>query len=166
MQSDRAAVISQLKPLTAEDKRYRGMLDEKRKELEPLHAALGKLRSANNVTRERGVGLFSSEEELNDHVSLYCSIVLFPASHAIPDFVYFGILKQIASLHYRMQHESIPLVEEKQLLREIKQLEGTREKVIANAAMKAKIQDSLGQKEAIQGQVKVSFYFPLLVKTL
>ncbi|XXG90367.1 hypothetical protein AAC387_Pa12g2149 [Persea americana] len=126
--SDRAAVISQLKPLTAEDKRYRGMLDEKRKELEPLHAALGKLRSANNVTRERGVGLFSSEEELNDH---------------------------IASLHYRMQHESIPLVEEKQLLREIKQLEGTREKVIANAAMKAKIQDSLGQKEAIQGQVKL-----------
>eukprot|EP00268_Persea_americana_P026465 TRINITY_DN258_c1_g1_i2.p1 TRINITY_DN258_c1_g1~~TRINITY_DN258_c1_g1_i2.p1 ORF type:complete len:479 (-),score=166.55 TRINITY_DN258_c1_g1_i2:314-1750(-) len=104
------------------------MLDEKRKELEPLHAALGKLRSANNVTRERGVGLFSSEEELNDH---------------------------IASLHYRMQHESIPLVEEKQLLREIKQLEGTREKVIANAAMKAKIQDSLGQKEAIQDQVKL-----------
>lgn len=69
-------------------------------------------------------------------------------------------------MHYRMQHESIPLVEEKQLLRDIKQLEGTREKVIANAAMKAKIQDSLGQKEAIQGQVKVSFSFPLLVKTL
>lgn len=61
-----------------------------------------------------------------------------------------------------MQHESIPLSEEKQLLREIKQLEGTREKVIANAAMRAKIQDSLGQKEAIQDQVKVSLSFQLI----
>ncbi|XVE50241.1 hypothetical protein DITRI_Ditri01bG0146400 [Diplodiscus trichospermus] len=63
--------------------------------------------------------------------------------------------KRIYSLQYRIQHESIPLAEEKQLLREIKQLEGTREKVIANAAMRAKIQDSLGQKEAIQDQVKL-----------
>lgn len=76
VQSDRAAVISQLKPLATEDKRYRGMLDEKRKELEPLHAALGKLRNASNATREKGVGLCSSEEELNDLVSFYCWIVL------------------------------------------------------------------------------------------
>ncbi|KAJ1403433.1 putative proton pump-interactor 1-like [Sesbania bispinosa] len=44
---------------------------------------------------------------------------------------------------------------EKQILREIKQLEGTREKVIANAAMRTKLQDSIGQKEAIQDQVKL-----------
>lgn len=55
---------------------------------------------------------------------------------------------QINSLHYRIQHESIPFAEEKQILREIKQLEGTREKVIANAAMRAKVQDSMGQKQA------------------
>lgn len=48
-----------------------------------------------------------------------------------------------------MQHESIPLNEEKQILREIKQLEGTREKVLANAAMRAKIQESMGEKEAL-----------------
>lgn len=59
-------------------------------------------------------------------------------------------------MQYRIQHESIPLSEEKQILREIKQLEGTREKVIANAAMRAKLQDSMVQKEAIQDQVKVS----------
>lgn len=56
-----------------------------------------------------------------------------------------------------MQHESNTLAEEKLLLKEIKQLEGTREKVVANDVMKAKIQDSLGQKDAIQDQVKVSF---------
>lgn len=48
------------------------------------------------------------------------------------------------------------------MLKEIKQLEGTREKVVANDVMKAKIQDSLGQKDAIQDQVKVSFLFILV----
>ena len=70
------------------------------------------------------------------------------------------LVKQIQSLNYHMQHESIPLAEEKQILREIKQLEGTREKVIAGAAMRAKIQESLGQKDAIQDQVKVRDLFP------
>ncbi|XP_077252273.1 proton pump-interactor 1-like [Tasmannia lanceolata] len=126
--SERATVISQLRPLTTEDKRYRMIVDEKRKEMEPLHAALGKLRSANNHAREKGVGICSSEEELNE---------------------------LIRSLHFRMQHESNTLAEEKQLLKEIRQLEGTRDKVVANAAMKAKIQDSLGQRDAIQDQVKL-----------
>ncbi|KAH7651369.1 Proton pump-interactor protein [Dioscorea alata] len=126
--SERAQVISQLKPLTTEDKRYRSIMDEKKKEMEPLQDALGKLRGSNNVTREKGVSLCSSEEELN--------------------FL-------IQSLHYRIQHESNTLSEEKQLLKEIKQLESTREKVIANDVVKAKIQDSLGQKETIQDQVKL-----------
>ncbi|KAG1335304.1 Proton pump-interactor BIP131 [Cocos nucifera] len=126
--SERAQVISQLKPLTAEDKRYRMIMDEKRKEMKPFQEALGKLRTANNDVREKGMGLCSSERELNE---------------------------LIQSLHYQMQHESLTLVEEKQLMKEIKQLEGTREKVIANAAMKAKIQDTLGQREAIQDQVKL-----------
>ncbi|KAG1346578.1 Proton pump-interactor BIP131 [Cocos nucifera] len=126
--SERANVISQLKPLTAEDKQYRAVMDEKRKEIKPLQTALGRLNSANNVVREKGMGLCSSEEELND---------------------------LIKSLQYHISHESISLDEEKQLMREIKQLEGTRGKVIANAAMRAKIQDTIGQKEAIQDQVKL-----------
>ena len=65
-----------------------------------------------------------------------------------------------------MQHESIPLSEEKQILREIKQLEGTREKVIAQDVMRAKIQDSLGEKEVIQDQVKVRQFFFFLSSTL
>ena len=47
------------------------------------------------------------------------------------------------------------MTEEKQILREIKQLESTREKVVANDAMRAKIQDSMVQKEVLQDQVKV-----------
>lgn len=72
---------------------------------------------------------------------------------------------QIKSLNYRIQHESIPLSEEKQILRDIKQLQGTREQVIANDATRAKIQDSLGEKVVIQDQVKVrqSSSFPCIL---
>ncbi|KAK7313040.1 hypothetical protein VNO77_37386 [Canavalia gladiata] len=123
--SERSELISQIKALRDDNRQFQSIVDEKLKEIEPLQQALGKLRSTNNAGRG---GLCSSEEEL-DNI--------------------------IYSLQYRMQHESIPLAEEKQILREIKQLEGTREKVIANAAMRAKVQDSLGQKEAIQDQVKL-----------
>lgn len=126
--SERAQVIMQLKPLTSENKRYRSVIEDRRKELEPLNQALGKLRSSTGSNRERGVVICSSEEELNVYIQ---------------------------SLNYRIQHESNTLVEEKQMLREIKQLEATRERVIANAAEKAKIQDSMGQKEDIQDQVKL-----------
>ncbi|CAJ1957137.1 unnamed protein product [Sphenostylis stenocarpa] len=123
--SDRAELISQIKSLRGDNRQFQSIVDEKIKEIEPLQQALGKLRNTNNAGR---VGLCSSEEELNS---------------------------VIYSLQYRIQHESIPLTEEKQLLREIKQLEGTRDKVIANAAMRAKLQESMGQKEAIQDQVKL-----------
>ncbi|KAI4322948.1 hypothetical protein L6164_022594 [Bauhinia variegata] len=123
--SDRAELISQIKSLRDDNRQFQSIVDEKIKEIEPLQQALGKLRTANNAGSG---GLCSSEEELND---------------------------LIYSIKYRIQHESIPLSEEKQLLREIKQLEGTREKVIANAAMRAKLQDSLGKKEVIQDQVKL-----------
>ncbi|KAG6512668.1 hypothetical protein ZIOFF_030797 [Zingiber officinale] len=126
--SERSNLIVQLKPLTAEDKQYRMTMDEKRKSMEPLQDALGKLRSANIAVKEKGMGLCSSEEELNN---------------------------LIYGLNYQMQHESLTLVEEKQMIKEIKMLEATRDKVIANASEKAKIQDSFGHKEAIQDQVKL-----------
>lgn len=123
---ERAELITQMKALRDDNRQFKSIVDEKIKEIEPLNQALGKLRNANNAGRNGG--LCSSEEELN---------------------------AVIQSLQYHIQHESIPLSEEKQILREIKQLEGTREKVIANAAMRAKLQDSMVQKEALQDQVKI-----------
>ncbi|KAH0449961.1 hypothetical protein IEQ34_020653 [Dendrobium chrysotoxum] len=126
--SEKADLISQLKPLQEEERQFRVVMDGKRKEMEPLQTALGKLRGAKNVATEKGVGLCSSEEELNE---------------------------TIHSLQYCIQHESNTLAMEKQLLKEIKQLEASREKVIANAALRTKIQESFGQKDAIQDQVKL-----------
>ncbi|CAN8326126.1 unnamed protein product [Cochlearia groenlandica] len=116
-----------LDPLKSERKGFNTKFDEKRKEMEPLQQALGKLRS-NDGGSARGPAICSSEEELNN---------------------------MIYSYQYRIQHESIPLTEEKQILKEIRLLEGTRDKVIANAAMRAKIKESMGHKDDIQGQVKL-----------
>ncbi|XP_010448122.1 PREDICTED: proton pump-interactor 1-like [Camelina sativa] len=125
--TERSKLFDLLDPLKSERKGFNSMFDEKRKEMEPLQQALGKLKN-NDGGSARGPAICSSEEELNT---------------------------MIYSYQYRIQHESIPLTEEKQLLKEIRLLEGTRDKVIANAAMRAKIKESMGQKDDIQGQVKL-----------
>lgn len=77
-----------------------------------------------------GAGLCSSEEELDDIIQ---------------------------RLHYCIQHESNTLAEEKQLLKQIKQLEGTRDKIIANSAVKATVEESFGEKPAIRDHLKLKF---------
>ena len=62
-------------------------------------------------------------------------------------------------LNDRIVHESISLAEEKRLVKEIKDLEKTRSKVISNASNRAKLQDTVVEKEAIQDQVKVSMLY-------
>ncbi|KAB2032703.1 hypothetical protein ES319_D05G394200v1 [Gossypium barbadense] len=124
--AERSEMLSQVRALNVDFEQFKMILDEKKREIEPLQQALGKLR--NNKDVDNRLSLCASEEEL--------------------DFI-------IHSLQYRIQHESISLSEEKRILKAIKHLEGTREKVIANAAMRSKTQDSLGQKEDIQDQVKL-----------
>ncbi|AES92637.1 putative proton pump-interactor [Medicago truncatula] len=123
--SKRSELISQIKILRGDNKQLQSIINEKMEEIQPLQQALRKLRNLNNAGRRR---ICSSEEELND---------------------------TIYSLQYRIQHESIPLNEERQIVREIKKLEDTREKVIANSAMKTKLEDTIGPKDAIQDQVKL-----------
>lgn len=125
---EKSILLEQRKALSAENKEFRSAIDDKIKEMVPLHEALGQLRGPRNAGRERGPVVCSSEEELNS---------------------------LIKGLQYRIQHESIPLNEEKQILREIKQLEGTREDVKKVAAARAQIHETMGEKESIQNQVKV-----------
>ncbi|XP_047306888.1 proton pump-interactor 1-like [Impatiens glandulifera] len=125
---EKTALNAQIEPLSVENNKYRKMFDDKRKEMEPLQEALGKLRGSGMAGGDRNGGsIYSSEEELN---------------------------AAIKSLDYRISHGSMPLTEEKLILREMKQLEATRDKVIANSAIRAKLQESLGEKTVIQDQVK------------
>eukprot|EP00250_Pteridium_aquilinum_P003022 c1333_g1_i1 orf=151-2187(+) len=64
---------------------------------------------------------------------------------------------KISRLQHRIQHESIPLKEEKQLIREIKQLESQRSHVCANDAKQAHLLESYGPKEDIQDQLDVLY---------
>ncbi|KAL5219966.1 hypothetical protein ABZP36_024679 [Zizania latifolia] len=125
--TERSNIISELKPLTAENKQYNEVVSGKLKEMEPLQKSLGKFRSENNAMRAQGTGLCSSIEELD---------------------------QLIKSLNDRICHESIPFDEEKRLVREIKQLNGTRSKVIENAAKRAQMQDTVVERDTLQGQVK------------
>lgn len=61
-------MISQLKSLGEERKHFRSIMDDKRKEIEPLQQALGKLRAPSNGNRDNRSFICSSEEELNDVV--------------------------------------------------------------------------------------------------
>lgn len=56
-----------------------------------------------------------------------------------------------------MSHESMSLDEEKRLMKEIKQLEGTRARVMANEASRAKL-DNDTEKDALQDKVKVCLF--------
>uniref|UniRef100_A0A803N250 Proton pump-interactor 1 n=2 Tax=Chenopodium quinoa TaxID=63459 RepID=A0A803N250_CHEQI len=122
---EKSELYDELNAFKDEGSQYRAFINEKREEMKPLQSALGSLRGSGG---EKGYGICSSEEELN---------------------------QRIRSFEYRMQHETMSLKEEKQLMKEIKELEATRPKVIANSAMRAKIQESMGQKEALQDQVKL-----------
>lgn len=75
MQTERAQIRTQIHTLSVENKQFRSVLDEKRKEMEPLQQALGKLKGSYGV-RDRGSGICSSESELNDVVSINRNIYL------------------------------------------------------------------------------------------
>ncbi|KAL5200943.1 hypothetical protein ABZP36_035297 [Zizania latifolia] len=125
--TERFSIISELKPLTAENKQYNEVVSEKLKEMEPLQNRLGKFRDENNAMRAQGAGLCSSIEELD---------------------------QTIKRLNDRISHESISLDEEKRLIRQIAQLEKSRPKVISTSAKRAQIQDTVVERDTIQDQVK------------
>ncbi|KAI9079216.1 hypothetical protein K1719_038821 [Acacia pycnantha] len=102
LKAKRVELISQVKTLRERRMGNIGVLWVRKEK--KLNPSNKHLASCVLPTGGRG-GLCSSEEELND---------------------------MIYGLKYCIQHESIPSSEEKLLLKEIKQLEGTREKVIAN----------------------------------
>lgn len=62
-------MIDEKKALNDENKQYQEFINEKREEMKPLQTALGSLRNGGNGA-EKGYGLCSSEEELNQLVSL------------------------------------------------------------------------------------------------
>jgi archaellum component FlaC len=76
LQAERSSIISELKPLTAENRQYNEVFNEKIKEMEPLRNSLGKFREENNAMRAQGAGLCSSIEELEQTVCLepFCKI--------------------------------------------------------------------------------------------
>ncbi|KAI3942778.1 hypothetical protein MKX01_000559 [Papaver californicum] len=97
---------------TLEDDRYKKVINEKKTKIDyKRQAYIGELRARFDTSRIKGDDTCSSEKELNNRV---------------------------CSLHFRTRCAKSTFVKEKQLLREIKQLEETRQENIINDALKQK----------------------------
>lgn len=62
-----------------------------------------------------------------------------------------------------MEHETVPLKEEKQFIREIKQLTHLREQITANMGRQDEVQQALDQRDQIEERLKVCFSCPRLM---
>ncbi|GJP72631.1 hypothetical protein CLOP_g3399 [Closterium sp. NIES-67] len=97
-------------------------------EAKPLQGVLRKMNESKATARDRGRGLeCTSEAQLN---------------------------ALIAATEHRMQHETISLKEEKQLMKELKELEASRPKVKEMEALTASFAESQGQRDSIQERLK------------
>jgi hypothetical protein len=96
-------------------------------EVKPLRDSIKTIKGDERNMRERNQGMPRSEEDLD---------------------------YRIATLERRIQHETIPLKEEKQLMRDIKALESCRESVRQNAALRQQVQESMGNREEMEEALK------------
>lgn len=64
-------------------------------------------------------------------------------------------LKQIRNMEHAIQHETLPLKEEKQLIREIKQLKQLREQLSSSMGKQDDVQEAIDQKDQIEERLKV-----------
>ncbi|KAK1314080.1 Proton pump-interactor 1 [Acorus calamus] len=65
------------------------------------------------------------------------------------------ISDKIRSLEHKMQHETVSLPEEKQMMREIKQLKSLREQRRSNMGSQAELQEALDQRDEINERFRV-----------
>ena len=63
--------------------------------------------------------------------------------------------KQIRHMEHAIEHETLPLKEEKQLIRDIKQLRNVREQLSSNMGKQEEVQQALDQKSQVEEQSKV-----------
>ncbi|KAK6160886.1 hypothetical protein DH2020_004267 [Rehmannia glutinosa] len=62
---------------------------------------------------------------------------------------------QIYNMEHMIQHETLPLKEEKQLIREIKQLKQLREQLSSNMGSQDEIKQALEQREEVEERLKI-----------
>ncbi|EEF44418.1 hypothetical protein RCOM_1174050 [Ricinus communis] len=126
---DRDNIIRRLECLMYRYQSLRYNAASHKKKMEPLQLALDKLSFTNNAYHDKAIKSCLFEDEI--HFNISC-------------------------LFYRSGCYSNDEVRRKQVLEEINQLKRTREQVIANAAVKGRIWNSLESKEIIQGKINLA----------
>ncbi|KAG5221826.1 proton pump-interactor [Salix suchowensis] len=171
--SDREEVLSRLKILHEKEKILKYDMVWRKKPQEHLQLALDKLSFANSAYQDREINSCFVADDINyrnlNFKMLHGSKNLaaekkilreIKASEKGKIVSLWSSLKEIDKSIYRLRyppcypsHDSAG--GDKQMLKEMKQLEIAREKAVANASMKGKIWNSLGTKKALQEEFKI-----------
>lgn len=101
-----------------------------------------------SLTEERAArDLFKSKRQEFD--SVQSVIIKVKNAESVED-----IHAKIRSMEHMIEHETLPLKEEKQLIREIKQLKQQREQISSNMGKQNEVQQALDQKDQIEERSK------------
>ncbi|KAL4198034.1 hypothetical protein AMTRI_Chr03g138180 [Amborella trichopoda] len=106
-----------------------------------------KLNAARAGKREAHDALAAKNKELTHVQSLIRQIEYTTA------FGRYG--EEISSMEHRIEHETMPLTEEKQLLKDIKKLKASRESARAKAEPGLTVQDALKQRKQLEEQIEL-----------
>ncbi|XP_025012893.1 proton pump-interactor 1 [Ricinus communis] len=170
---DRDNIIRRLECLMYRYQSLRYNAASHKKKMEPLQLALDKLSFTNNAYHDKAIKscLFEDEIHFNNlhfrmlhgRSSLAEEKRLLKKTRKSQQKEAIGscstleeLNHSISCLFYRSGCYSNDEVRRKQVLEEINQLKRTREQVIANAAVKGRIWNSLESKEIIQGKINLA----------
>lgn len=139
----------------------RNLLKSKRKEIDSALSLINKVKSAFSV------GDIDSKVHPYMHISngLVCSLVIFKSSVFLndnsftPHVIHSVACKQIRNMEHMIQHETLPLKEEKSYIREIKQLKQTREQLSSSLGSQEDIQEAIDQKDQVEERLKVLIFW-------
>ncbi|KAB5530082.1 hypothetical protein DKX38_020163 [Salix brachista] len=171
--SDREEVLSRLKILHESEKRLKYDMVWRKKPQEHLQLALDKLSFANSAYQDREINSWLVSDDINyrnlNFKMLHGSKNLAAENKILREIKasekgkivsLWSSLTEIDNSIYRLRytlcypsHDSAG--GDKQMLKEMKQLEIAREKAVANASVKGKIWNSLGTKKALQEEFKI-----------
>jgi len=142
---------SVLEDAKSEERAARELVRAKKREIDSSQSLVNLAKNAitvEDVQAQVGVTF----NEIPEYVSSCVCLLIFQ-----DDFVTVCV-KQILNMEHKIQHETLHLKEEKQLVREIKQMKNLKDQLYGNAQKQEEIKQALDQKEQVEEHLKVSIF--------
>lgn len=149
-----------------EDRAGRKVVRSKRLEIDSLQSVINRAKNATSIedidSRVVLSPLFLSLSMCMWTIQVHVVLLQFIGQNYVCKFEVVTFLldvnyasMQIHNMEHVMQHETLPLKEEKQFIREIKQLKQLREQLSSNMGSQDEIQQALDQRQEVEERLKV-----------